>query len=354
MRLRWLALAMLTVGLAGAATPPGDSAVPRYDHIFLIIEENQSASLVGGADAPELTRLANTYGVATNYFAVTHPSEPNYVALIGGATFGILDDDAYYCARRDTRPYCKLSWSPIYVDHTIDEPSIGSQLDAEGLSWKEYNESLPSPGSLAVVAPDPSDPNGPLVYASKHSGFMNFAQVQADPLRAQKIVDFGQLAADEKSNDLPNLAVIIPNLCNDMHGVDENAPADCRGTNVHALIQRGDAHAKTIVDAIMATKTWQSSDRDAIVITFDEDDHEGKEGCCGIDRADLANSGGGRVPTIVIANRGPRGLADPTAYSHYSLLRTMEDAFGISQHLQNANSPGVVPMVELFQDADQR
>lgn len=353
MRLQWLAPAVLAATLAAAPAPPNDSAVPRYQHIVLIIDENKNATIIGGPDAPELTTLANTYGQATKYYAVTHPSEPNYVALVGGATFGILDDDAYYCKRGDKRPYCKLSWLPFFASHTIDGPYIGSQLRASGLSWKEYLESLPAPGSMAVVAADPSDPSGPLVYASKHSGFINFSDIQTSPDRAQQIVDFKQLDADLRSNALPNLAVVIPNLCDDMHGIDKNAPSGCQSTDEHGLIQRGDAHAKQLVDAIMATKTWNSGDRDAIVITFDEDDSEGKAGCCGIDLLDPANSGGGRVPAIVITNHGPRGIVDATPYSHYSLLRTIEDAFGISDHLRNANAPGVVPMVELFKDAQK-
>lgn len=350
MHMRWLAPAMLASSLIAATGSPVDTAVPRYQHIILIIEENKDATIVGGPDAPELTSLAQTYGQATRYYAVTHPSEPNYVAIVGGATFGILDDDAYYCQRGDKRSFCRFSWLPFFANHTIDGPNIGTQLRAAGLTWKEYAESLPAPGSLAVVASDPADPSGPLVYASKHSGFINFADVQRSPERSQEIVNFSQLQADLRANRLPNLAVVIPNLCNDMHGIDKHAPPGCASTDEQGLIQRGDAHAKALVDAILATKTWQSADRDAIVITFDEDDSEGKAGCCGIDRSDPANSGGGRVPAIVVTNHGPRGATDATPYSHYSLLRTIEDAFGISDHLRNANAPGVVPMTALFKD----
>ncbi len=351
MRLKWLAPAALLAGtLAAAPGPPQDSAIPRYDHIFLIIEENQGGSLLAGPNAPALTKFANTYGRATKYYAVTHPSEPNYVALVGGATYRIFDDDAYYCKQGDKRPYCNLAWLPFFPNHTIDAPNIGTQLEAAGLSWKEYLESLPEPGSLVVTAADPKDPRGPPVYASKHSGFLNFTDVQQSAQRDQKIVDFDQLNADLRAAKLPNLAVIIPNLCNDMHGVQGNAPSDCLDSNTAVLIRRGDAHAKVLVDAIMLTKTWISHDRDAIVITFDEDEDGGKEGCCGISDLDPTNSGGGRVPLIVITNHGPRGVVDSTPYSHYSLLRTIEDAFGISSYLRHAGARGVVPMAGLFKD----
>jgi hypothetical protein len=336
-----------------ATQAAADAAMPRYDHIFVIVEENKSATIVGGPDAPELTALAKTYGTATNFYAETHPSEPNYVALVGGSTFGISDDDAYYCKRGDTRPHCAGSWVPWYPNHTVTEQNIGSQLQAAGLTWKNYNESLPAAGSLAVVAADPKDPHGPLLYASKHSGFVNFADVQNNPRRAQLLVDFTQLDSDVRANALPNFALIVPNLCNDMHGASGNVPEDCDDANTSGLIRRGDAHAKLLVDELMSTKTWRSSDRDAIVITFDEDDHHGKEGCCGIDKSDPANSGGGRIPTIVITNHGPRSIADPTPYSHYSLLRTVEEAFGIHTFLARAGAPDVVPMTTLFRDANR-
>jgi hypothetical protein len=349
--MRWGALILVAGWLSLAAGAPLTEGIPRYDHIFLIIEENKSGKLVGSPDAPELTSLVNAYGFASNSYAVTHPSEPNYVAIVGGNTFGILDDDAYYCRHADKRPYCKLSWLPFFANHTVDAPNIGTQLRAAGLTWREYLESLPSPGSLAVVAPDPKDPTGPLVYAAKHSGFINFADVQTSPKRAQELVGFDQLGADLAGNRIPALAVIIPNLCNDMHGVSgSGVPADCQSDNISGLVQRGDTHARMLVNEIMSTATWKSQERDAIVITFDEDDHDGKEGCCGIDLDDPANSGGGRIPTIVITNHGPRGLVDPTPYSHYSLLRTIEDAFGITVHLGRANAKGVIPMTKLFAD----
>jgi hypothetical protein len=88
----------------------------------------------------------------------------------------------------------------------------------------------------------------------------------------------------------------------------------------------------------------------AIVITFDEGSGGDRAGCCGVTPQAPSNYGGGHIPTIVITNHGPRGLADPTPYNHYSLLRTIEDAFGISRHLGHAaeTANGVAPMRRLF------
>lgn len=350
-----LALLPATIFAAPAARPtPADMRVPKYQHVFVIIEENKDyGQIIGSPDAPAITRLSREYGNATNFYAETHPSEPNYVALIGGYTFGIQDDDAYYCKPHDTRPFCTGSNKPGYVDHTVDAPNLATQLQAAGLSWKNYNESLPAPGSLAVVAPDPNAKNLPAnlpVYASKHSGFINFRSVQTDPHRSQHLVGFDELHADLKSGRVPNFSLVIPNLCDEMHGAgDLDAPDDCQYHHLGKLIWRGDRNVDELVSEIMASPVWTSPANAAIVITFDEDDHYSKAGCCGTDPRDPANAGGGHVAAVVVTNHGRRGISDPTPYSHYSLLRTIEDAFGIHSYLRQAGAPGVVPMLPLFE-----
>jgi hypothetical protein len=331
---------MLWLALLLAAMSPVDAAIPRYTHIFVIVEENKDyARIVGSMDAPAITKLAKTYGSASRFYAETHPSEPNYVAMVGGYTYGIRDDDAFYCKPHDARPYCSHSNRPGYVNHTIDAPSLATQLDAAGLSWKNYEESLPHAGSLAVVSG---------YYASKHSGFVNFAGVQRDPHLAQHLVAFDALDADLHSGKLPSLSVIVPNVCNEMHGASEaGTPADCRFDAPSALIARGDREIAMLTHSIMTSAAWSQGNA-AIVITFDEDDGDGIQGCCGNDPSDPANTGGGHIPTVVITNHGPRGVVDPTPYNHYSLLRTVEDAFGIHDYLVRAGAPGVVPMVDLF------
>jgi phospholipase C len=337
-----------------AARPTArDLAVPRYEHIFVIMEENKDyGAIIGSKDAPTITRLAHEYGFASEFYAETHPSEPNYVALIGGYTYGIQDDDAYYCKPRDDRAHCEGSRSPGFVSHTIVGPNLGTQLEARGLTWKNYNESLPEPGSLAVYARDPRAKDAPAdlaVYASKHSGFMNFASVLNDPQRAEKIVGFDQFRKDLRTGLVPNFSFVIPNLCDEMHGTSRrDTPPDCTTGNMSKLIWRGDQNVGEIVGEIIASAVWKSKENTAIVITFDEDEHYTSVGCCGNDPHDPSNLGGGHIATIVVTNHGPRHVIDSTPYSHYALLRTIEDAFGIREYLRRANAPGVVPMLPLF------
>ena len=338
------------------AVTPADRAVPHYDHIFVIVEENKDyAQVMGPAAAPDIAGLAATYGVATQFFSEGHPSEANYVALLGGDTFGIHDDDAFYCHLGMIDPACPNAFSAGYADHTVAAPSLADQLQGRGLSWKGYYESLPAAGSLAVRAADPATAPGAdwaPVYASKHSGFLNFANVQRDPKRAEHIVGFGQLDADLASGDLPNFALIVPNQCNEMHGLHgPGVPADCDAANgLSGLIGRGDRVVGQLVRRIQATPAWRSNQRVAIVVTFDEGAGKTREGCCSVTPEAPSNFGGGHIPTIVITNHGPRGVKDAVPYNHYSLLRTIEDAFGISTHLGRAadTAGGVTAMAGLF------
>jgi phosphatidylinositol-3-phosphatase len=345
------ATAMTIAGAVWVVTPDvssassANSAIPHYQHIVEIMMENQNYStIIGNPNAPNLNALANTYGLATNYFGVTHPSQPNYVANIGGSFFGIQDDNQFYCtpALATTDPTC----SGTTVDHTVTAPSLADQLTAAGMSWKGYFQSLPAVPSTGLIMTGPNA-NGPYsykypnstvaLYASKHNPFLNFTGTQSD---LANMVPDTQLATDLTDGSLANFSLIVPNQCNDMHGT-----GTCEDTN--GLISAGDTYVGNTVNMIMASKAWQQG-RNAIVVTWDEDDYSDAgapgTGCCGTD------PGGGRVATIVITNKVNKyPVVDNTAYNHYSLLASYEAAFGLSC-LANAcdTNDGVRPMTLLF------
>jgi hypothetical protein len=354
---------LLTLGILVGSTHQL-IAMPRYDHIFIIISENKNyKQIIGNAsDAPNLNLLASKYGLAMNFFGETHPSEPNYVAMLGGDTFGITDDDAWYCQPGQHAPFCDHSAVAGYVSHTIGARSLMDQLEEAKLTWKGYFEDLPAPGSTVIYDPSPErkDSNRPnFLYASKHNGFLNFGRVQRDPRISEKIVPLTQLGIDLRA-DPPNYAHVVLNQCNDMHGLSgDKVPKDCgiEGNNpaaVSALIRRGDTAIGDLVNQIITAPVWSSSGNVAIVITWDEDDNRdftGTQGCCGFEPGSHSNFGGGHVPTIVLTNHGPRGLNDPTPYNHYSLLRTCEEAFGMTEYLgfAAADQKGVKAMTPLFE-----
>ncbi len=335
--------------------------IPRFDHILVIIAENHAyRQIIGNPHAPNINRLATSYGLATRYYGVVHPSKANYIAMIGGDTFGIHDDDAYYCKAGSTDRFCEkvdTDTNQPYVDHTITGKSLIDQLAERNFTWKAYLESIPSPGSKVVYFPDPATPlaSQPTeLYASKHNAFINFKSGQDDPDVAGKFVGFDQLFEDLARGQLPNYAHVVPNQCNDMHGRSgPNVPDDCDFDNDEGRIARGDRTIRELVAAIQASPIWSAPGNSAIVITWDEDDdpHEktGIQGCCGYDPNSAANFGGGHIATIVITNHGPRGITDDTPHNHYSLLRTTEDAFCIREYLGHAKDADVVPMTKLFQ-----
>ena len=314
-----LAISLAIVGIASAHGTNANSAkdtagVPTYQHIFYIMMENHSyGQVIGNANAPEINKLAQEYGLATDYFGVTHPSEPNYVAAIAGSYYGIQDDAAY-------------------TTHTINAPSLASQLDAKGLSWKSYQQSMPYAGFMGTAFPTASI----ALYASKHNPFLNFASVQNSPSELAKIVPDTQLFVDLLGGKAPNFSLIVPDQCHDMHGTSV-CSNDVQNTQV------ADQYVGGMVSAIQHAGVWNEGNN-AIVITWDENDFatDNPNGCCD------ALPGGGHVATIVITNHGPRHIQDNTPYNHYSLLQTIQDAFGLGCLQNTCDTTSVKPMTKLF------
>jgi hypothetical protein len=340
---------MVIPTVSTASASESKSGIPRYQHIVEIMMENTSyATIIGNSNAPQINALANEYGLATNYFGVTHPSEPNYVASVGGSFFGIQDDNQFYCtaALATTDPNC----TGTTVNHTISAQSIADQLTAAGKTWRGYFQGLPptpAPGTLVTSGPNANGPytykypsSSVALYASKHNPFVNFVGTQND---LANMVPDTQLSTDLATGNLANYSLVVPDQCHDMHGT-----GGCTSTT--GLIAAGDAYVGTTVSQIMSSRVWREGNN-AIVITWDEDDFSDSglpgTGCCG------ADPGGGHVVTIVITNKQHDHVTDNTAYNHYSLLRTMEDAFGLP-HLANAGSSSVTPMTSLFRQSSNR
>lgn len=338
------------------ADPAVDLAFPRYDRIVVVVEENRAGdAIVGSPNAPALTALAAGYGNAAAMFGETHPSEPNYLAMIGGDTFGIRDDDAWYCGPADGRPHCGGAKRAGYPPHDLAAPSLPEQLVSRGLTWRGYFGGLSQSGSTEIVSPA-SETAPAAAYAAKHDPFVNFGTLRNASDFARHVVPLEWFVRDLNAGALPNFSFVVPNQCEDMHGMapGPRVPGGCSFLNAAELIRRGDRVAGDLVALVRASAYWNSAQNVAVVVTWDEDDGStrGARGCCERDR----NAGGGRIPTIVATNHGPRGVTDATPYNHYSLLRTVEDAFGIRQYLGHAadGDVGVVPMVPLFRIASPR
>ena len=304
------------LALAGVFFAPARAAsFPSYDHVFTIMLENQTLTgLIGNSAAPELNALASDYGLATNYTGVGDPSEPNYVGMLGGSTFGLSDDNPYF-----------------WPGHTQNAANLMSQLEAAGKTWKGYFGGLPYAGYKGYCYPEKclGIPDSDPLYASKHNGVVNFANLQT-PSELAKMTPMGQLSSDLSTGQVPNFSYIVPDMCHDMHGAPPYCVDSGNGKTPGDtwLTATGDAFVGQTVNQITSSPVW-STGNTAIVITFDE-----------------GSSGTSKTANIVVTNHGPRGVKDGTAYSHYNLLASLQQAFGLGCLL---NSCTAAPMTPLFQ-----
>jgi hypothetical protein len=363
---------LLAQGGASAKNQPPKKAkpaaaqeiAPAVKHIFVIMLENHSqSSVIDDANAPFITNLAHTTAMASNYFGVTHPSLPNYVAAISGSNWFVNDDNP---ANR--------------FDHT----NLVDQLEANRLTWGAYMESMPSAGYLNDFWPSSSQQ----LYASKHNPFVLFNDIRSNPARLAHDKPYTALAGDlAKEQTTPNFVWITPNQCHDMHGgvFTAVAPDGSDGTpcpfgsakddaNDAALKQKADAFVRGAVTTIEASPAWKGGSA-AIFILTDENDFTGNAatdgwesaaGCCdspilpagfqflgsnGLpDGKTWAGGmyGGGLVPAIVVTNKGKTGgYVNDTPFNHYSLLATIEQAWRLG-YLGNASDRAQVPTMADF------
>ena len=265
--------------------PPAPTRGKATTRVIVVVEENHSiGQIIGSPQAPFLNRLAAKGALLTSYFATTHPSLPNYIAMVSGDTQGITSD----CGS------CN-----------VDAPNLADQLEAAGISWKAYMEDLPAPCS---------DEHRAGAYAKKHNPFMYFASIRSNPGRCAKVVPFAQLDADLATGRLPRLVFVTPNLDHDMHGAGE-------GGNDAALTAAADRWLESLYGKLAGSSAWRDDTR--LVITWDEGHGagaDGRTGCC----SGLAT--GGNVATIV-TGPGIKPARDDATYSHYALLRSIETLF---------------------------
>jgi hypothetical protein len=316
-----------------------------------MMENHGTDEIIGNsADAPFINQLAAAYGVATNYYGVTHPSLPNYLATLSGDFQGIWDDckagadvtcapEEFVAGSGD--PTSALLLTPAEVKSASATPhwftgrNLVDQVEESGRTWKAYMQSIPGAGSDVEFSPVI---NGSPVklYAQKHDPFMYFSDIRQDPDRMKLIVPATQLDTDLASGDVPNFLWLSPDQCHDMHGMSPSSAAtigipDCgypaSGLD-HAIIALGDAYLRETVEKIMASPAWRENS--AIAIVWDEDDYSGFAGCCGSPVGTGGGVlGGARAPAIVINSRQTAPVSTTHPYNHYSLLATIEQLWGL-------------------------
>ena len=262
-----------------SATPAPQYNIPNFAHIVILIFENKEYGyVIDNPSMPFYNRLSLAYTTLTQYYAPTHPSLPNYLALVGGDTFGIVDD-------------CD------FTDCHAGQVSLPDLIEASGRTWKTYQEGMKQPCLIKDVGG----------YVRKHNPFIFFDPIRLNAERCnQSVVPLEYLDDDIASGNLPNYIFITPDLCNSSHDCEQRV-ADDWLKNIYNKIQ----------PALEA-----DSQPYLIVLTWDEG--QGTHSCCGI-----PEPAGGRVATVLISPQVKEGFKDDTPYTHYSLVKTIAAAWGL-------------------------
>src|SRR6266536_724257 len=267
-------------------TVSSGSTVPASSHVFLVLEENHSySSVIGSSSMPYLNSLASKYGLATQYYANTHPSIGNYFMLTAGQ---IITTNDSLCS-------------------TVTQDNIVRHLLTAGKTWKSYAESLPSAGYTGC---------GSGAYVKRHNPLAYFSDV-ANSSEKFNLVPFTKFATDRANNTLPNFSFIVPNLLHDGHD---------------GSLSTADSWLKTNIAPLIASATFQKDG--LLIIVFDES--------VGTDTA----HGGGHIAAVVIGPKVRAGYKSTILYQHQNLLKTAMKALGLTSFPGAAS--GAASMSDFF------
>ncbi len=261
---------------APAGSAAGVGSVHRFDHVVIAIMENTGySSIIGNTNgAPYINSLLGDGASFANAHGVTHPSQPNYLALFSGQQQGVSDDS------------CPHDF--------VGVANLGSQLIDAGLSFTGYSETMPSDAYVGC-----SHGN----YARKHNPWVDFDNVPGASNRT--FATFPTVFSD-----LPTVAIVVPNLCNDMH--------DCS-------ISIGDTWLQNNLDAYVQ---WAKSHNSLFILTWDEDNFTAPN----------------QIPMVFAGSNLIPGSYNETV-NHYGVLRTLEDMYGLNAL---ANAATAVPITDVW------
>jgi len=360
---RWLIASLALLLFLSMGTPPTMAspfqakAVAPVRHVWVIMLENQDfrASFGEQSVAPYLARVLPTKGaLLKQYYAIGHYSLDNYIALISGQAPNVDTQDDCHIYRnfklRSEQPGAfgqALGKGCVYPSWV---KTLANQLQVKGYTWKGYFEDMgkdPSreSASCAHVPIGAKDWTGHATakdqYAAKHNPFVYFHSIIDDQANCDAhVVNLQQLQADLRSiQTTPNYSLIVPNLCHDGHN------ALCASGQPGGLVAVN-RFLKIWVPKILAAPAFRKNG--LLLITFDEGSASDGRACChemklpGGPKPGRLGPGGGRIGAVALSPFIRPDTVSEVPYNHYSLLRTIEDFFGLS-HLGYAAAPGLKP-----------
>jgi hypothetical protein len=270
--------------------PPSSGSVPAFGHVLLVVEENHSYSeVIGNSDMPYLNSLTTQYGLATQYYANTHPSIGNYFMLTTGQL--ISNDDSF--------------------SGTVSVDNIVRQLLAAGKTWKSYAESIPNPGYTGGDS---------YPYIKHHNPFAYITDVVNSSTQVNNLQSLTQFNLDLANGQLPNFSFLVPNLLDDAHD----------GT-----LQLADHWLQTYIAPVISSPTFQKDG--LLIVVFDEAE------------TNDSTNGGGHVAAVIISPEAKQGFQSTTLYQHESTLRLILEGLGVPNVTNYPGAASTAPsMAEFF------
>jgi acid phosphatase len=287
-------------GNVGNGSGGGSSAIPQVQHVVIITLENTNyGDVIGTQNMPYLQSLLAKGALASQYYANSHPSIPNYFIMTTG--LAITNDDSF--------------------SGMVTSDNAARELTAAGKTWKVYAESIPSRGYLG------GDQG---FYLRHHNPFSYFSDLQQSSSSADNIVPFSQFSADLSSGSFPNYSFVIPNAEDDAHSCADGSLTDCA---LSSRLQTADQWLQSNIAPLLANSSFQQSG--LLLITFDES-------------ADDTTNGGGHVVTVLLGTHVKPGYTGSAAsYDHRSLLSLSMKALGVPTIPNGADA--APQMTEFFQ-----
>jgi hypothetical protein len=292
-----LSLTLSTPVAAPTLSAPA-SAVPAFDHVFMVMMENTDyAEVIGDThDAPFINTLAAQGTLLTNYSGVYHPSDENYLAVAGGATF--------------------VQGAIYFPNIHVSAQQIGDAIEASGKSWKAYEQGMGTPCNTKN--------NYDSYYQPDDAPFINFTDIASNTARCQAhLFDTTQLATDlQSAATTPNFAWIA---------ADDYYDGEASGNGSAASVQVQDHWLQQTLQPIFNSPAW-TTQRSLLILTWDES----------------SSYAANRVGTILVGSQGlvRAGATSATSYNHYSTSRTIENALGLAP--LTANDQYALPINDAF------
>jgi hypothetical protein len=327
-------LAALTFARIGLSSPPARAAaglegIPHFSHIVVLTEENENESSTFGPSSPATflnSQLAN--GVfLPNYFGTGHVSLDNYLAMVSGQPGNALSNSDCLTVSL---------WTCVQSASAFNSGThLGDQLDTAKLSWRSYMDGTPTPCFHAPyvagdTTPDPYQGNSTQPpaynYADRHNPFLYFSDFIGNQARCnahQRPYSelSNALTGRENGKTLPAFSFITPDTCHDGHD------SPCAGQTVGGLSAM-DAWLQTNLPPLLH---YLQTHNGLLIINFDESSPASPQPT--ICTTCASAGAGGQTGALLLGAGLARGTTITTGYDHYSLLRTIEDSLGITDHL---------------------